>query len=69
MAVDHPENRIAAAREHLARTRERLREGRRVLDRLHASIDETNDHIRSMSSWIEENERALAEERRRRCGS
>jgi predicted nucleic acid-binding Zn-ribbon protein len=55
-----------AAREHIERTRERLRDGRLTLERLHAEIDDTNRHIETMASWIEENERALAEERNRR---
>ena len=55
-----------AAREHIERTRERLRSGRRTLERLQAEIEDTNRHIESMSAWIEENERAIEAERRRR---
>src|SRR3954466_10340055 len=56
-----------AAREHLERTKQRLAQGRARLQRLHESIDATNRHIESMSSWIEETERSLDEERRRRA--
>ena len=58
-----------AAREHLERTRRRLRDGRETLARLHESIDATNRHIETMSDWIEETERTLAEERERRSSS
>jgi phage-related tail protein len=55
-----------AAQEHIARTRETLRNGRERLRRMQAEIDDTNRHIASMSEWIEENERVLQEERDRR---
>jgi chromosome segregation ATPase len=55
-----------AAREHIARTRERLRSGRQTLDRLQAEIDDTNRHIEAMADWIQENERLLREDRLRR---
>jgi predicted nucleic acid-binding Zn-ribbon protein len=58
-----------AAREYIERTRQRLRDGRKTLERLQAEIADTNRHIESMSSWIEENERALREERKRRSSS
>ena len=58
-----------AAREHIERTRERLRDGRLTLERLHAEIDDTNRHIETMTSWIEENERALQADRERRSSS
>jgi predicted nucleic acid-binding Zn-ribbon protein len=56
-----------AVREHLERTRARLADGRARLDRLHESIQETNEHIESMSGWIAETERTLAEERERKA--
>jgi uncharacterized protein YlxW (UPF0749 family) len=56
-----------AARDHIEKTRQRLRDGREKLERLQAEIDDTNRHIESMSAWIEENERALEEERTRRA--
>ena len=58
-----------AAREHLERTRRRLKDGRETLERLHESIDATNRHIETMSDWIQETERALAQERERRSSS
>jgi hypothetical protein len=58
-----------AAREHLERTRERLLRGRAQLERLHESIDDTNRHLETISGWIEETERTLAEERKRRSTS
>jgi predicted nucleic acid-binding Zn-ribbon protein len=56
-----------SAREHVERTRRRLREGRAELERLHESIDDTRKHIASMSDWIDGNERALDAERTRRA--
>jgi chromosome segregation ATPase len=58
-----------AVKEYLERTRARLAEGRQRLKRLHESIDDTNRHLESMSGWIEETERALAEDRKRRSSS
>jgi hypothetical protein len=58
-----------AAKEYLERTRARLAEGRKRLRRLHESIDDTNKHLESMSGWIEETERTLAEDRKRRSSS
>jgi peptidoglycan hydrolase CwlO-like protein len=58
-----------AAREHIEKTRKRLQEGRDKLERLQAEIDDTNRHIETMSSWIEENERALQADRERRSSS
>ena len=58
-----------AAREHIEKTRQRLRDGRAKLERLQAEIDDTNRHIESMSTWIEENERALQADRERRSSS
>jgi hypothetical protein len=58
-----------AAREFLERTRARLADGRERLQRLHESIDDTNRHLESMSGWIEETERTLAQERKRRPSS
>jgi predicted nucleic acid-binding Zn-ribbon protein len=58
-----------ATREYIERTRERLRAGRATLARLHDAIEDTNRHIESMASWIEENERMLHEERKRRSSS
>jgi DNA-binding PadR family transcriptional regulator len=58
-----------AARAHIERTRERLRSGRETLARLRAEIDDTSRHLETMTSWLEENERALDEERRRRGSS
>jgi chromosome segregation ATPase len=58
-----------AAREFLERTRARLADGRERLKRLHESIDDTNRHLESMSGWIEETERTLAQERKRRPSS
>ena len=58
-----------AIQEHIARTRETLRSGRERLRRMRAEIDDTNRHIASMSEWLEENERALQEERDRRSSS
>ena len=55
-----------AAREHLEKTRQRLLNGRAKLERLHESIDDTNRHLESISGWIAETERTLAEERKRR---
>ena len=60
-------NRVA--REHLERTKERLASGRERLRRLHQSIDDTNRHLETISDWIEETERALDEERKRRSAS
>jgi len=58
-----------ALRQYLERTRARLADGREQLKRLHESIDDTNRHIESMSGWIEETERTLAEDRKRRSSS
>ena len=58
-----------AVQEHIARTRETLRNGRERLREMQAEIDDTNRHIASMSEWIEENERTLQEERDRRSSS
>lgn len=58
-----------AVREHIERTRKRLRDGRDKLERLQAEIDDTNRHIEIMSTWIEENERALQADRERRSSS
>jgi len=58
-----------AARDHIERTRKRLREGRDKLERLQAEIDDTNRHIETMTTWIEENERALQADRERRSSS
>jgi peptidoglycan hydrolase CwlO-like protein len=68
MAKD-PEQANRAAQEHLERTRARLASGRVKLDRLHESISETKEHIESMSDWIEETERTLEEERKRKTDS
>jgi len=58
-----------AVREYLERTRARLADGREKLQRLHESIDDTNRHLESMWGWIEETERTLAQERKRRPSS
>ena len=58
-----------AAREFLERTRARLADGRERLKGLHESIDDTNRHLESMWGWIEETERTLAQERKRRPSS
>jgi hypothetical protein len=58
-----------AVREYLERTRASLAEGRERLRHLHESIDDTNRHLESMSGWIAETERALAEDRKRRSSS
>jgi phage-related tail protein len=58
-----------AVQEHIARTREALRDGRDRLRKMQAEIDDTNRHIASMSEWIEENERLLQEERARRSSA
>jgi septal ring factor EnvC (AmiA/AmiB activator) len=58
-----------AVQEHIAWTREALRDGRDRLRKMQAEIDDTNRHIASMSEWIEENERTLQEERDRRSSS
>jgi len=58
-----------AAREHIEKTRKRLRDGRDKLARLQAEIDDTNRHIETMTSCIEENERALQADRERRSSS
>jgi hypothetical protein len=63
MASDRRDEANRAAREHLERTRARLARGREKLKRLHESIDDTNKHLESMSDWIAETERTLAEER------
>ena len=69
MASDRRVEANRAAREYLERTRARLADGRKRLKRLHESIDDTNRHLESISGWIEETERTLAEDRKRRPSS
>ena len=66
MAQDRRGDTNQAAREHLERTRNRIAYGRKNLDRLHESIEDTRRHIELMSDWIAETEQALAGDRRRR---
>ena len=69
MASDRQVEANRAVREYLERTRARLVDGRKKLRRLHESIDNTNRHLESISGWIAEAERALAEDRKRRSSS
>lgn len=54
-----PEAANRQAAEHVARTRARLEAGRAELDRLQGSVRDTNEHLGSISAWIDETERHL----------
>lgn len=64
--MDEREAALRAAAEHVARTQERLEQGKVELGRQRASIDETREHLTGMTRWIEQTERQLGEERARR---
>jgi phage-related tail protein len=64
--MDEREAAIRAAAEHVARTRERLKTGQDVIERLHAAVSDTREHMAAMSGWIEQTDRILGEERARR---
>ena len=64
--MDEREAAIRAAAEHVARTRERLKNGRDEIDRQHASVSDTREHLAVISGWIEQTDRILGEERARR---
>ena len=54
MSLEPQARRIDEVRDYVRRTRERLAHGRAELDRLHESIESTNQHIASISEWLEE---------------
>lgn len=64
--MDQREARLRAAEEHVERTRRLLAEGKSELERQRASVGETQEHLSGMQRWIEQTERLLGEERRRR---
>ena len=64
--MDEREAAIRAAAEHVARTRERLKDGQEEIARLHAALSDTREHLAGMSLWIEQTDRLLGEERARR---
>jgi outer membrane protein TolC len=64
--MDQREARLRAAEEHVQRTRKLLADGKSELERQRASVDATEEHLTGMQRWIEQTERALGEENRRR---
>jgi outer membrane protein TolC len=50
--MDEREATLRAAREHLERTRERLAAGRTELERQHASVSETREHLAEIRRWL-----------------
>jgi hypothetical protein len=52
--MDEREAAIRAAADHVERTRRRLQEGRAEIDRQHAEVAQTRDHIGGMRRWLEE---------------
>jgi phage-related tail protein len=66
--MDDRETAIRAAAEHVARTRERLRDGQDEIERQHAAVSDTREHMAAISGWIEQTDRILGEERARRTG-
>jgi hypothetical protein len=65
--MDEREAQIRAAAEHVARTRQRLKDGQHEIERQHASVGDTREHLAGMRSWIEQTDRILGEERARRA--
>jgi predicted nucleic acid-binding Zn-ribbon protein len=66
---DEQEQRLRAAAEYVERTRRRLADGQATIERLQESVEETNEHLASISGWIDETDRQLKEERERRAGA
>jgi len=65
--MDEREAVIRAAAEHVARTRERLQDGKAEIERQHAAVSDTREHMSGMHAWIEQTDRLLGEERARRA--
>jgi hypothetical protein len=49
--MDSREEVNRSAAEHVSRLRERLAEGRNEIDRQHAAVDETREHLAEMRRW------------------
>jgi chromosome segregation ATPase len=64
--MDKREQLNRSAADHLARTRQRLVDGKAELERQRASVDATREHLSGMRRWIEQTEEQLGNERSRR---